>query len=104
MPVHVARINLWSDPVGAVAWDDDRGFATFEYDPYQMTINGKSDGFEPQDFIEVAKQFRLKKAKDIIADVGAAVRRWPDFAKEVGVKRNRITEIASTHRLYLVPK
>ncbi|MBW1768868.1 MAG: type II toxin-antitoxin system HipA family toxin [Deltaproteobacteria bacterium] len=71
---------------------------------HQMTINGKSDGFEQQDFIEVAKQFRIKKAKDIIVDVGAAVRRWPDFAKEVGVKRNRITEIASTHRLYLVPK
>ena len=33
MPVHVAKVNLWGDPVGAVAWDDDRGFATFEYDP-----------------------------------------------------------------------
>ncbi|MBW1836202.1 MAG: type II toxin-antitoxin system HipA family toxin [Deltaproteobacteria bacterium] len=70
---------------------------------HQMTINGKSDGFEKQDFIEVAKQFRIKKPMDILADVGAAVHRWPDFAKEVGVKRNRITEIASTHRLHLVP-
>ena len=33
MPVLVARVNLWGDPVGAVAWDDERGFATFEYDP-----------------------------------------------------------------------
>jgi serine/threonine-protein kinase HipA len=70
---------------------------------HQMTINGKRDGFEKQDFIEVAKQFRIKKPMDILADVSAAVRRWPDFAKEVGVKRNRITEIASTHRLHLVP-
>lgn len=70
---------------------------------HQMTINGKRDGFEKQDFIEVAKQFRIKKPMDILTDVGAAVQRWPDFAKEVGVKRSRITKIASTHRLHLVP-
>ena len=68
-----------------------------------MTINGKSDGFEKQDFIEVAKQFRIKKPMDILEDIGAAVSRWPDFAREVGVNKNRITEIASTHRLHLVP-
>jgi serine/threonine-protein kinase HipA len=68
-----------------------------------MTINGRRDGFEKQDFIEVAKQFRIKKPMDILAEIGAAVRRWPDVAKEVGVKQKRITEIASTHRLYLVP-
>ncbi len=70
---------------------------------HQMTINGKRDGVEKQDFIELAKQFRIKKPKDIIADVGSAIRRWPDFAKKVGVKRKRITDIASTHRLHLVP-
>ena len=68
-----------------------------------MTINGKRDGFAKQNFIEVAKRFRIKKPMDILADVSAAVRRWPDFAKEVGVKRIWITEIASTHRLHLVP-
>lgn len=71
---------------------------------HQMTINGKRDGFEKQDFIEVAKQFRIKKPMDILADVGAAVCRWPDVAEEVDVKQNRITEIASTHRLHLVPQ
>jgi serine/threonine-protein kinase HipA len=70
---------------------------------HQMTVNGKRDGFEKQDFIEVAKQFRIKKPMDILADIGTAVLRWPDIAEEVGVKRNRITEIASTHRLHLVP-
>jgi serine/threonine-protein kinase HipA len=70
---------------------------------HQMTINGKRDGFENQDFIELAKQFRIKKPLDIIADVGAAIRRWPDFAKEVGLKPKRITGIASTHRLHLAP-
>jgi serine/threonine-protein kinase HipA len=33
MPVSVAEIKLWSEPVGAVAWNDDPGFASFEYDP-----------------------------------------------------------------------
>ncbi|RLC00819.1 MAG: type II toxin-antitoxin system HipA family toxin, partial [Deltaproteobacteria bacterium] len=33
MPVLVASVKLWDDPVGAVAWDDERGFATFEYEP-----------------------------------------------------------------------
>ena len=67
-----------------------------------MTINGKRDGFEKQDFLEVAIRFGIKKPMNILADVGTAVHRWPDFAKEVGVTRNRITEIASTHRLRLV--
>ncbi len=70
---------------------------------HQMTINGRRDGFEKQDFIEVAKQFRIKKPMDMLAEIGVAVRRWPDIAKEVGVKQKRIMEIASTHRLYLVP-
>jgi len=33
MPVSVAKVKLWDDPVGAVVWDDDRDLATFEYDP-----------------------------------------------------------------------
>ncbi len=70
---------------------------------HQMTINGKRDGFEKRDFLEVAKQFRIKKPLDILADVGAAVRSWPDFANEVGVTQSRIEKIALTHRLHLVP-
>ena len=70
---------------------------------HQMTLNGKRDDFEKQDFIELATQFRIKKPRDIIADVGAAIRRWPDFANDVGVKRKRITDIVSTHRSHLVP-
>lgn len=29
----VARITIWDTLVGAVAWDDSRGYASFEYDP-----------------------------------------------------------------------
>ena len=66
---------------------------------HQMTVNGKQNGFEKQDFIDVARQFKIGRPLEILADVGAAVRRWPDFAEEVGVEPNRITQIASTHRL-----
>ena len=31
--VSIARVNIWNTFVGAVAWDDSRGYATFEYDP-----------------------------------------------------------------------
>lgn len=40
---------------------------------HQMTINGKSDGIERQDIIEVAKKFNIKKPLDIIADIGSIV-------------------------------
>jgi serine/threonine-protein kinase HipA len=30
--ITVARVNIWNSLVGAVAWDEDRGYATFEYD------------------------------------------------------------------------
>ncbi|MBW2741230.1 MAG: type II toxin-antitoxin system HipA family toxin [Deltaproteobacteria bacterium] len=31
--VSIAKINIWNTFVGAVAWDDSRGYATFEFDP-----------------------------------------------------------------------
>lgn len=71
---------------------------------HQMTVNGKRNGFEKQDFIDVARQFRISRPLEILADVGGAVRRWPDFAEEVGVEPKRITQIASTHRLHLTLK
>jgi serine/threonine-protein kinase HipA len=29
----VAKVNLWENMVGAVAWNDDSGFATFQFEP-----------------------------------------------------------------------
>lgn len=31
--VDVAEVKIWGDRVGAVVWDDARGFASFEFDP-----------------------------------------------------------------------
>ena len=30
--VSIAKVNIWNTFVGAVAWDDSRGYATFEFD------------------------------------------------------------------------
>ena len=42
---------------------------------HQMAINGKQRGFAPEDLLTVASQFGIKKAQDIVTDVGAAVHR-----------------------------
>jgi serine/threonine-protein kinase HipA len=31
--MNTAYVNLWGERVGAVAWDDESGFASFEYEP-----------------------------------------------------------------------
>ena len=31
--MQVAEVKIWGQLVGAVAWDQDNGLATFEYDP-----------------------------------------------------------------------
>jgi serine/threonine-protein kinase HipA len=37
--VDVAFVNIWGRTAGAVAWDDQRGAATFEYDPAFLDSN-----------------------------------------------------------------
>jgi serine/threonine-protein kinase HipA len=68
---------------------------------HQMSINGKLEDFQKEDLIDVARRFHIKKPADILAQVGAAVRRWPVFAEEAGVEPERIKKIAATQRLHL---
>lgn len=37
--MQVAEVKIWGKLVGAVAWDPERGFATFEYDPTFKTLD-----------------------------------------------------------------
>jgi serine/threonine-protein kinase HipA len=68
-----------------------------------MTINGKTDDFARQDLIEVANRFNIKKPLNILAAVGSAVRRWPEFAAAAGVSPERISIVSASHRLSLIP-
>ncbi|WP_144393467.1 type II toxin-antitoxin system HipA family toxin [Pleionea sediminis] len=66
----------------------------FSYNPkgewthqHQMSINGKRDHFNNDDFMRVAEGALITKntAKQVIADVELAVKRWLEFARESNV-------------------
>ena len=105
---HTRNICFLMDPEGrwrlAPAFD-----VIWSYNPkgewtnrHQMSINGKQADFRRQDLIEVAERFHIKKPRNILAEVGSAVRRWPQFAEQSQVEAGRIRAIAATHRLHLL--
>lgn len=104
---HTKNISFLMDREGAwhlspaydISWSYLPG--NFWVDSHQMTLNGKRDKFEVADLLEVAGQVRGIDAKQIIHEVCAAVKRWPEIAKAVEVAPRVIAEIGKTHRLYL---
>ena len=81
---------------------------TYSYNPtgswtstHQMTLNGRRDGFTMEDFEACAKSALMKRGRAavIIAEVQAAVRRWPEFAAEAQIDEERRDKIQKTHRL-----
>ena len=86
---------------------------TYSYNPsgswtatHQMTLNGKRDGFTLADFEACAKSSLMKRgrAKTLIDEVQAAVRRWPEFAAEAQLVDEWRDSIQGTHRLSLTRK
>lgn len=84
---------------------------TYSYNPtgdwtssHQMTLNGKRDGFEREDFEAAAKIGIMKRgrAATIVREVQDAVKRWPEFAEQADVAETWTAQIAKTHRLGLV--
>ena len=81
---------------------------TYSYNPsgswtstHQMTLKGRRDGFTMEDFEACAKSALMKRGRAavIIAEVEAAVRRWPEFAAEARLDDERRDKIHKTHRL-----
>lgn len=81
---------------------------TYSYNPsgpwtatHQMTMNSKRDGFTLDDFKACAKSALMKRgrAEAILAEVLAAVTRWPAFAAEAKVADEWQEKILKTHRL-----
>lgn len=68
---------------------------------HQMTVNGKRDGFSLADLDACAKSAMMKRgrAKAILAEVQAAVERWPEFAAEAGLSEPVWERIRRAHRL-----
>ena len=101
---HTKNIAFLMDPAGE--WRLSPAFdMTYAYNPdgdwtnrHQMTLAGKRDGFTRDDLSAVGREMSIKKSADIIAEVGGAVARWPEFAASAGVPEEKAAAIGATHR------
>ncbi|MCG2712155.1 MAG: type II toxin-antitoxin system HipA family toxin [Candidatus Omnitrophica bacterium] len=67
---------------------------------HQMSMNGKRDEFDKNDFIEFAKTASMKKgrADAILSQVQDAVSKWPKYAKDVNLPNDIIKKITAAFR------
>ena len=108
---HVKNIAFLMDRSGR--WRLSPAFdVTYSYNPegrwtgaHQMTLNGKRDGFEVDDFVACARNASLKRgrATAILRDVQRAVSRWREFAEAAGVPAHAMRRIGTAHRTELLP-
>ncbi len=108
---HVKNIAFLMDPSGR--WRLSPAFdVTYRYNPkgswtgaHQMTLNGKRDGFEVDDFVACARNASLKRgrATAILRDVQEAVSRWREFAEKAEVPPHSMRRIGAAHRCKLLP-
>ncbi len=106
---HVKNIAFLMDQAGR--WSLAPAFdVVYSYNPdgdwtarHQMTMNGKYDGFTLDDFRACAKSALLKRgrAEAIVAEVRAAVAKWPEYAEQAQVMKHWRKQIQSHLRLNL---
>jgi len=104
---HVKNIAFLMDKAGA--WSLSPAFdITWAYNPagdwtsrHQMSMAGKRDGFARADFDALADTAALSRGRtrDILDEVVAVVRRWPDFAAQGRVDDIWAEGIPKTFRL-----
>jgi serine/threonine-protein kinase HipA len=109
---HVKNIAFLMDRGGA--WSLSPAFdVTYAYNPdrrwtrqHQMSVNGKRDGFEREDFVRCAEVVSMKRgrAATILGEVTGAVAEWPRFAAEARVADEQVERIGRAHRLGLAPR
>ena len=108
---HVKNIAFLMDRSGRW-WLSPAFDVTYSYNPegrwtgaHQMTLNGKRDGIEVEDFVACARNASLKRgrAAAILRDVQGAVSRWREFAEGAGVPAHSMRRIAAAHRTELLP-
>ncbi len=103
---HVKNIAFLMDRAGH--WSLSPAFdVTYSYNPsgawtgsHQMSMNGKRDLFDIEDFRACAKLVSMKRgrAEDILHQVQTAVLQWPHFADEAGIDTATVTKISKAHR------
>ena len=103
---HVKNIAFLMDQMGV--WRLSPAFdVAYSHNPagawtsrHQMSLNGKRDGFEMEDFIAFAGVGGVKKtkAKTILAEVSAAVAAWRTHGERAGIPGTDIVLIERAHR------
>ena len=100
---HVKNISYMLEKNGA--WRLSPAYdITFSYNPeellgdrHKMKINGRQNEFTMENFLEVAHNMGINRAKDIIDNVLKSVGRWHDFAETAGVRPEAADYIAGHH-------
>jgi serine/threonine-protein kinase HipA len=104
---HVKNIAFLMDKAGhwslAPAFD-----VTYSFQPtgkwtsvHQLTLNGKRDGFDLEDFKACARAASMKRgrAESIIEEVSAVISNWRAYADDAGVSSDHRDRIWKTLRL-----
>jgi serine/threonine-protein kinase HipA len=89
------------------AWELAKAYdLTHAYNPkgewtYQhlMSVNGKFSGIGRADLLVEADRFGVRRPRDLLADVRAAVDAWPGFAKEAGLSAKATDGVAADFEL-----
>ncbi len=68
---------------------------------HQMSVNGKRNHFTKEELISTGQSISISRPEEIINDVITAVNKWPEFAKQAGIKAKTISEIGKQHRTKL---
>jgi serine/threonine-protein kinase HipA len=59
-----------------------------------MSVNGKFQDITRADLMEVADRFGVRRSKDALADIRAALNNWSDFAKDAGISLSLSDKVA----------
>lgn len=103
---HVKNIAFLMDPSGAWSLSP-----AFDINPsgawtntHQMSLNGKREDFDLEDFEACARTASMKRgrAKEILQQVQKGISKWKDFAEEVGVPNVVADSIAKSHRMNIL--
>jgi serine/threonine-protein kinase HipA len=62
---------------------------------HQMLVGGKAWGITDIDLLSLADRFDIRKPKELLERVAAAIAQWPQFAAQAGVPRPEMARIAS---------
>ena len=107
---HVKNIAFLMDHSGA--WSLSPAYdMTYSYNPtgtwtgvHQMSLNGKRDAFDLEDFKTCARNASMKqgRAETIVREVTDAVRQWRSYASDAGVAEEVAERISRAHRLKII--